>query len=130
MIALDTNILVRYLTQDDPAQARAATRFIESELSARRPGFVSSIVLCEIIWVLEECYHVERAELSGIVEGLLSSRELLVEHAAAARAALAHAGADLSDAIIHEIGRARRCETTVTFDKKFARLDGVELLPQ
>jgi predicted nucleic-acid-binding protein len=128
MIALDTNILVRYLTQDDPAQSRAATRFIETELSSRRPGFVSSIVLCEIIWVLEECYHVERAELSRIVAALLASRELFVEHAAAARAALAHDGADLSDAVIHEVGRARRCEKTLTFDRKFARLDGVELL--
>lgn len=128
MIALDTNVLVRYLAQDDAAQAAAATRFIESELSARRPGFVSSIVIREIVWVLESCYNLERANVSAIVEGLVSARQLVVENAAAVKAALAHDGADLSDAIIHEIGRARRCEKTVTFDRKFARLHGVELL--
>lgn len=53
MIALDTNVLVRYLAQDDREQARVATRFIEEHLTADDPGFVSTIVLCEIIWVLE-----------------------------------------------------------------------------
>ncbi|GLI93545.1 PIN domain-containing protein [Methylocystis echinoides] len=128
MIALDTNVLVRYLTQDDARQAEMATRFIEVELSPRRPGFLSAVVLCEILWVLEGCYGLDRVGLVTIVEGLLSSRQIVVENAVAVKAALRHDSADLSDAIIHEIGRARHCQRTVTFDRKFARLDGVELL--
>lgn len=128
MIALDTNILVRYLAQDEPAQAERATQFIETELSSRQPGFVSVVVLCEIVWVLDACYKVGRLDLVKVVEGLLSSPQLVVESAAAVKAAISHDGVDLSDAVIHEIGRARRCQKTVTFDRQFARLDGVELL--
>jgi predicted nucleic-acid-binding protein len=128
MIALDTNVLVRYLAQDDPDQAKAATRFIEQRLTPRAPGFVSAVVLCEVVWVLLDCYDVKRAGIVSIIEGLLGSREIVLDGASAVRAALAHSNIDLVDAIIHEIGRARRCEKTVTFDRKFARLEGVELL--
>lgn len=128
MIALDTNVLVRYLAQDDPAQARTATRFIEERLTADDPGFISTIVLCEIVWVLETCYHVARANLVSIVKALLDTRQIVVDEANAVRAALNHSSVDLVDAIIHEAGRSHQCRATVTFDRKFARLDGVELL--
>ena len=128
MIALDTNVLVRYLAQDDPDQAKAATRLMERKLTRRAPGFVSAVVLCELVWVLEDCYSLPRREIVSIVERLLDSSAILVDCASAARAALAHERIELADAIIHEIGRARRCEKTVTFDREFARLDGVELL--
>lgn len=128
MIALDTNVLVRYLAQDNPDQARVAARFIEQRLTPQTPGFVSTVVLCEVVWVLDDCYDVERAGLVSIIQGLLGSREVVIDCASAVRSALAHEKIDLADAIIHEIGRARRCEKTVTFDRKFARLEGVELL--
>lgn len=128
MIALDTNVLVRYLAQDDAEQALAATHLIEEELSARRPGFLSVIVVCEILWALEDCYAIPKECRIIILRELLAAPQLVVEHAGAVKAAMAHDG-DLSDAIMHELGRARGCERTVTFDKKFARIDGVELLP-
>lgn len=97
-------------------------------LSMRAPGFVSTVVLCEIIWVLEELYGVERERLVDIIDGLLASRQLVVDDAEAVRAALKRRQCGLADAIIHEIGQARRCDRTVTFDRKFARLENVELL--
>jgi predicted nucleic-acid-binding protein len=128
VIALDTNVLVRYLAQDDPAQAQTATRFIEERLMADDPGFISTVVLCEIVWVLETCYQVATAEVAAIVKQLLDTRQIVVDEANAVRAALNHSSVDLVDAIIHELGRSRGCQATVTFDRKFARLEGVELL--
>lgn len=128
MIALDTNVLVRYLVQDDPIQSKAATDFVEETLTEDAPGFISVIVLCEIVWVLEDCYKVKRQLVVSIIEGFLSSRQLVLESAGVVRAALRHERVDVSDAIIHEIGRSRGCDRTVTFDRSFSRLDGVELL--
>ncbi|MBG0797958.1 type II toxin-antitoxin system VapC family toxin [Methylocystis sp. L43] len=128
MIALDTNVLVRYLAQDDREQAKAATRFIEEALTAGDPGFISAIVLCEIIWVLESRYDLKRTEVVSIIKALLDTRQIVIGEANAVRAALNHSSVDLVDAIIHEVGRSRQCQRTVTFDRKFARLAGVELL--
>lgn len=71
MIALDTNILVRYLTQDDQVQAARATRLIEEELSAARPGFILVPVLCEMLWTLRSRYRRGADELAAIVSGML-----------------------------------------------------------
>lgn len=128
MIALDTNVLVRYLAQDDREQARAATRLMEDGLTAGDPGFISTIVLCETIWVLESCYDSKRSDIVSIIKALLDTRQIVVGEANAVRAALNHSSVDLVDAIIHEVGRTHQCRTTVTFDRKFARLAGVELL--
>ncbi|MGD9542811.1 MAG: PIN domain-containing protein [Methylocystis sp.] len=128
MIALDTNVLVRYLAQDDREQAKAATRFIEERLTASDPGFISTIVLCEIIWVLESCYDLKGSDIVSIIKVLLDTRQIVVGEANAVRAALNYFSVDLVDAIIHEVGKSRQCQATVTFDRKFARLAGVELL--
>jgi len=131
VIGLDTNVLVRYLAQDDPQQARLATRLMERTLSEDEPGYVDHVVLCELGWVLERCYGVDRARLAGIVEGLLTARELVVEDAdavwAALRAMRAH-GVDLADALLAARHRAAGCERTVTFDRRAARLPGMSLL--
>jgi predicted nucleic-acid-binding protein len=128
VIALDTNVLVRYLAQDDREQAKAATRLMEERLTAGDPGFISAIVLCEIIWVLESCYDLKRADIVSIIKTLLDTRQIVVDEANAVGAALNHSSVDLVDAIIHEVGRSRQCHRTATFDRKFARLAGVELL--
>ena len=80
MIALDTNVLVRFLTQDEPGQARAATDLI-SDLTQDNPGFVCREVLVELVWVLERSYKFSSSEISGVLEGLLSASELVVEKA-------------------------------------------------
>ena len=128
MIAIDTNVLVRYFAQDDATQSARAGEFLEHELSPDQPGFVASVVLVELIWVLDGIYAVPTAGIIQIIERLLNARTLVVEHSDAVERALHLAHGDLADALIHEIGNLAGCAKTVTFDKKFARLAGVELL--
>lgn len=126
MLGLDTNILVRYIAQDDPAQARKATRIIEGQLSADHPGFVSTIVLVELCWTLRRAYSLSPAELIAVLERLLHASELVFEHhdeAWKALQAYRTSKADYSDILIGLIHRKHGCESTVTFDQQAAKLD-------
>ena len=130
MWALDTNVLVRYLTQDDKRQSAAATHFIEEELSASQPGFVSLVTLLETVWVLESRYGVERLSLCDLLDDLLSTAALEVQDAPAVRQAVAlfrQAKVDLHDALIKTLATARHAQA-VTFDAKAARRLGMRLL--
>lgn len=123
MIGLDTNVVVRFLAQDDDVQSPIATRFI-SRLSRERPGFISSVVLAEITWVLSRAYKASRDDLAAAVEGLLRSAELVVENAPAAYRALAiyraAQSAEYADALISEIASLAGASETVTFDTRAA----------
>ncbi|HEV2746493.1 MAG TPA: type II toxin-antitoxin system VapC family toxin [Allosphingosinicella sp.] len=128
MIALDTNILVRYIVGDDHGQARRAAALLEHELTVARPGFVSLVALVELGWVLRNVYSVSSSELRDIVRQLLNAAQLIIDRADAVEAALAHVHEDFADALIHELGKAAECSKTLTFDREFARLEGVQLL--
>ena len=80
MIGLDTNILVRYLTHDDPSQTAAAIRVMNS-LSSDSPGFLSLIVVAELVWVLTIAYDFRKREIEQVLETLLRSKELVTERA-------------------------------------------------
>lgn len=128
MIGLDTNVLVRYLTQDNPAQAARATRLIENELSERQPGYISLVVLVETCWVLKRLYGATPVELGTTVRDLLDTRQLAVENRVAVARALASFGAgDLADGLIVEVAREVGCTRVVTFDRKATKV-GMELL--
>jgi predicted nucleic-acid-binding protein len=129
VIGLDTNILVRFLTLDDPAQFARAARVMET-LSEDDPGFVSVVVLAETIWVLRRVYRQDRAAISDVVQELLSSDSLSLEHPAAVARALSATrdqGADFADALIGAIAADAGCERTLTFDRRAARLPGFAL---
>ncbi|HET7131359.1 MAG TPA: type II toxin-antitoxin system VapC family toxin [Gammaproteobacteria bacterium] len=131
MIGLDTNVVVRYLVQDDRAQASAATALIERTLSADSPGLITGVTLCEIVWVLAECYAADRSRVDAVIEGLLTSRQLIVEDAAEVWAALGdwrESNADFSDALIGRLVAAQGGAKTVTFDRSAAKLPSFELL--
>jgi predicted nucleic-acid-binding protein len=131
MVGIDTNVLVRYLAQDDPKQSAVATRFIEGRLSAENPGFVSTITLCEIAWVLADSYGADRKRIRDAVEGLLATKQLVIERSELVWKALrAWEGvpADFSDALIGQLAIAHGSEKTVTFDRTAAKLPGFELL--
>jgi predicted nucleic-acid-binding protein len=131
VIGIDANVLIRYLTQDDPKQSAVATRFIEGRLSAEIPGFVSTITLCEIAWVLAESYGADRKRIREVVEGLLATKQFVIERPEMVWKALrAWEGvpADFSDALIGQAAIAHGGEKTVTFDRAAARLPGFELL--
>ena len=130
MIGLDTNVIVRYLTQDDPVQARKASRLIETKLSAAEPGFVTLITLVEIVWVLESCYDQDKQQMLNILQTLLTTRQLLIERSDVAYLAMkrcATVTGDFSDALIAVISEHAGCAKVVTFDKKASSV-GMELL--
>lgn len=131
MIGLDTNVVVRYLTQDDPAQAALANRLIEETLSADQPGFISTVVLVELVWVLETGYACDRAKISMVLDRLLRARQLVVESADLAWQAsriFTDGKADFADCVIERAGNANGCEHTLTFDRLAAKGAGMRLL--
>jgi len=134
VVGIDTNVLVRYLAQDDPRQSSLATRFIETELSASNPGFISLVVLVEMCWVLKRLYAADQDELVATVRDLLSLARFHVERrdvvAMAVDQAQAAKGAraELVDALIAQLATSAGCTHTVSFDKAAVRSAGMRLL--
>jgi predicted nucleic-acid-binding protein len=130
MIGLDTNILVRYLTHDHPTQTAGAKK-VTNSLSNDSPGFLSLIVIAELVWVLAISYRYGKKEIEQVLETLLRSRELIIERAEVVTQALRafSAGrADFADYLIERCAHAAECQYTVTFDQKAARAAGMRLL--
>lgn len=130
MIGLDTNILVRHITQDERAQAELARVLIEERCRATAPGLVSLIVLCELVWVLTSAYGYARQQVAVALRQVLITDCFDVEQHALAWAALRdyEAGtADYADAVIARLHQLRGAETTYTFDKRAAQLPGFTL---
>lgn len=131
MIGLDTNVVIRYLVQDDKKQSAIATQFIEKTLTIEAPGYINHASLCEITWVLQRSYGVTKPQMKGIIEGLLTTKQLVVENVEVAWKALRafkESGAEFSDALIGQANVNDGCEHTVTFDKKAASLPGFDFL--
>ncbi len=130
-LGIDTNVLVRFIVKDDEAQAALAKQALTQSCTQSNPGFINSIVLAELNWVLGRTYGYSREEIAGVIETLLSVRELTVEYAAEAWAALQasnNLNVDFSDAYLGFINESNDCSKTITFDKKAARLDGFDLI--
>jgi predicted nucleic-acid-binding protein len=130
MIGIDTNIVVRYLTHDDPGQTAAAVKMMDS-LSPDSPGFLSLIVIVELVWVLEVSYRFKKSEIERVLEILLRSKELLIERAEIVSQALrkfSASNAEFADCLIERCGHAAECQHTVTFDRNAAAAAGMRLL--
>ena len=130
MIGLDTNIVVRYLTHDDAAQTAAAVRVIDS-LSPESPGFLSLIVIAELVWVFEVSYRFKKSEIEQVLETLLRSKELVIERAEVVAQALRKFSvgrADFADCLIERSGHAAECQYPLTFDQNAAGAAGMKLL--
>jgi predicted nucleic-acid-binding protein len=130
VIALDTNVLVRFLVQDDPLQAEMATKVID-QLTDDAQGFVSREVLIELVWVLERAYRLGRAEIAVALDGLLSATELDIEGSDEVAPALElyrNDGFGFADLMIAAAAQRAGASDLVTFDRKAARLPGVRLL--
>ncbi len=120
MIGIDTNVLVRYLTQDDPAQARKATHVIETAAEQGELLYITSIVLCELIWVLEDAYGYHRHDMQTVLERILRTAQFRFdnkEHLWQALHDYRAGRADFSDYLIGRLGTHAGCQETVTFDK-------------
>ncbi|WP_419938812.1 PIN domain-containing protein [Candidatus Palauibacter sp.] len=130
MIGLDTNILVRFITGDDPELAATATRLIESRCTVESPGHVCVPVLIELVWVLRRGYRYEKNAVTEVVRQLLGAAELIVEDSEIVRLALRDyesGGADFADYLIGRSNRASGCASTYTFDRRAARSSLFEL---
>lgn len=131
MIGLDTNVLVRYVMQDDARQAARATALIES-FSAEEPGFVPVVAVVELVWVLAGSYGLARAQVAAALEALLRAKELVVERADIVTQALKRygtGGADFADALIERLAVSAGCTATMTFDAGAAKSAGMTLVP-
>ena len=130
MIGLDTNVLIRYLTEDDPHQTEKAAALIEAR-SPDDPGFISLAALTEVSWVLQRSYRFDRKAIAAAIAALLYAQEVVIERAEAVREALRffeESRAGFSDCLIAQLGQLAGCEYTVTFDRAAAKLPGMKLL--
>ena len=130
MMGLDTNVLVRYIAQDDPRQSPKATRLIES-LTVDAPGYVSLVSVVELVWVLTGCYTSTKGEICEVLETLLRTKEVVVAHADTVWKALRlfkEGKADFADCLIERSANQAGCSYTATFDSNAAKHCGMRLI--
>ena len=131
MKGLDTNVLIRYLTQDDPKQSRAATAWIEKSTGKGQRCYINAIVLCELVWVLKGAYGHDKADIVMVLEKMLSTVEFSIEDRDSARHALddyKRGSGDFADYFIGWRNRKARCDETVTFDRGLKKNELFKLL--
>lgn len=131
MTGVDTNVLVRYLTQDEPRQARRATRFFEELAGTGGRCMVGPVVLCELVWVLHGAYGLSRSAIAHTLDGILSTAQIEVDRRDVVLAAVAHyrrGPGDFADYVIGESHARSGCETTVTFDRRLSRAAAFRLM--
>lgn len=131
MTGLDTNVILRFLIDDDPVQSKMA-RNVFAQFREEEPGFVSLVVLAELSWVLTKSYGFDRNGVADIIEDLLSSTQLIVEKANIVHLALDvfQAGKEVgfADALIAEVCRDAGASRTLTFDRGAATERGMTLV--
>lgn len=130
MIGLDTNILVRYLAQDDPIQSPIASNLIERRLTEENPGFISVVAMAETVWVLERAYGLANQDIAEAIERTLQTDVLVVEceqEVFTAMIALKDGLGSFAGALIGALGTKAGCLRTLTFDRNALRLPDFEL---
>lgn len=131
MIGLDTNLVLRYLLQDDPAQASRANRIMERELTRENPGFLSLPTVLEIVWVLRSVFDQSPAQIAAWLERLLAADLLVVQNEQQvfeAMYALRRGTGEFEDALIGAVNRWAGCAATYTFDRRASRLPDFRLV--
>lgn len=131
MIGLDTNVLLRYLTQDDTIQSKIATDFITKYCTDETPGFIGHIVLCELVWVLESNYKQGKNTVILLIQELLQISQLEILDSETVWRALhdfKNSNADFSDHLIGESNLVNGCTQTFTFDKKAGKQPSFKIL--
>lgn len=130
MIAVDTNVLVRFLVRDDVEQAEAARALLEG-LTPGRPGFICREVAIEVVWVLERAYRFARRQISDVVLELIATDSLVVEAAddvASVALTYRQGGADFADLMILAAADRAGAVPLYTFDRSLARVEGAALM--
>ena len=131
MKGLDTNVLVRFLAQDDVKQSAQATRYIAKHCTVEDPCCIGLVTLCELVWVLESHYARGRDDIAAVIEHVLETGELDITESLTVRKALAdfkRSNVEFPDHLIARVNAQAGCEATATFDKKAAKQPDFELL--
>jgi len=129
--ALDTNVLIRFLVNDDPRQAKAVYRIFKQSESNAEVFFVPALVLLETVWVLESVYESTRQEIIETIDELLLMPILKFEAQSAVRNFINSArenNTDLADLLIAHHAKYSGCASVMTFDKRAAKYELFELL--
>jgi predicted nucleic-acid-binding protein len=131
MIGLDTNVVLRYLLQDDPDQARRVNRIVERQLSEENPGFISLVTMLEIVWVLRSLLKRSASEIASHLEGLLAADSLEIQNEQQvfeAVFAIKRGTGEFEDALIGAVNAWAGCSHTLTFDRRARRLPHFQLV--
>ena len=130
MIGLDTNVLVRYIMQDDPKQSAKATKLVES-LDGENPGYITMVSVVELYWVLTSSYELTGQQAAQALEAILRTKQFLVERADQVMRALRVFGegkADFADCLIERSASSAGCDKTMTFDVGASKYAGMALI--
>ena len=130
MIGLDTNVLVRYIMQDDAKQSPKATRIVES-LEGVRSGYVTIVAIVELVWVLSASFELTRSQIAQALDGIIRTKQFKIENADQVIRALRVfkvGKSDFSDCLIERSADSAGCEKTVTFDVNASKHAGMTLI--
>ena len=130
MIALDTNVVVRFLVADEQQQSAKARALVARAVASGEPLFIADVVWCETVWVLERAYTFGRREIGTALRRLLAARGVSVrsfDRVGAALDAYDRGRGDFADYLIREEARAEGCEAVVTFDRVLLKDEGFRL---
>ncbi|WP_026734643.1 PIN domain-containing protein [Fischerella sp. PCC 9605] len=131
MKGLDTNVIVRYLVQDDLEQWKLADEYIKQTKVSGEICFINNIVLCELVWVLKTSYKLNRSEISDVLEKILRADAFDFENREAAWWSVQQmkkGKADFSDYLIGKLNEEAGCTETATFDAKLKGVEGFRSL--
>ena len=130
MIGIDTNVIVRFMMEEDPVQGPVAARLFAS-FEPGNPGYISLVTLVELVWVLRSSYDATREQIQRVISALLRSRGLRLERSDLvwmALSAYSKGTADFADYLIERCGNAAGCDYSFTFDREAANSAGMKLL--
>ena len=131
MIGIDTNVMVRYIVQDDPQQAKAASKLIENSCNSDNPGYINHIVLCEIVWVLKRNYKLNKAIICQVIEQIMRTDRLMIEDIQLVWRALETfkvTKADFADCLLGQKNLQAGCQYTATLDDAASETTGYKHL--
>jgi predicted nucleic-acid-binding protein len=130
MIGLDTNVLVRYIMQDDPTQSPKATLIVES-LEEVASGFVTLVSIVELVWVLSVSFELTRSQVAQALDGIIRTKQFKIENADQVIRALRVfkvGKSDFADCLIERSAHGAGCEKTITFDVNASKHAGMTLI--
>jgi predicted nucleic-acid-binding protein len=131
MKGIDTNVLIRYIVQDDKRQAEAASAYIRKITASGELCFINVVVLCEFVWVLESAYGFHRDEIADVCDKILRTKQFEIESKDIVRYAVNEyrkGKGNFADYLIGRINRVNGCDITVTFDASLKKEEGFILL--